>query len=325
MNAGGNNLWTLNQSASDRGAWAFLRPDDSANTSWLARARAALADAVAWILLLDAALSLLPGHGSIAFIFFDVPAWLPAARLIPPALAVGILLRFRPAVIAAVAIAASNAATYLALRSAGMVSGWGLSLSLVLALGMVPAMFIRRRAPLLAVAGAMGLLVLTHVLTFGHCDYRRRADAIIVFGARAYADGTPSQALYDRTITGIRLYQQGYAPKLIFSGGGAEPAVMRRLALERGVPEAAIVLDQNGVNTAATLRFVRARAASAQGGGRILAVSHSFHNARIKMLAQRFGLDLVTVPCHEPQPLTREPYYVARECAAIAAYYLTVR
>ncbi len=28
---------------------------------------------------------------------------------------------------------------------------------------------------------------------------------------------------------------------------------------------------------------------------------------------------------HESRPLTREPYYVARECAAIAACYFAVR
>jgi uncharacterized SAM-binding protein YcdF (DUF218 family) len=317
---------TYNLVPGNASPWSWLWPFAGVNTSWPARLPAALADAVAWILLLDALLSpLLPGHGSIAFIFFHLPNWVPAAPLIPAAIAMGILLRFRPAVAAAIAIAASNAAAYLALRSSGAVGGWGLSLSLMLALGFVPALFIARRAPLPAVAAAMGLLVLAHVLTFGHSDYRRHADSIVVFGARAYADGTPSQALYDRTVTGIDLYQQGYAPKLIFSGGGIEPAVMKRLALQRGVPESAIILDETGVNTEATLRFCRSRAAGPKGTGRILAVSHSFHNARIKMLAQRFGLDLVTVPCHESQPLTGENYYIARECAAIAAYYLTVR
>jgi len=43
------------------------------------------------------------------------------------------------------------------------------------------------------------------------------------------------------------------------------------------------------------------------------------------MLAERFGLDLVTVPAREPRRLAAEPYYVARECLAITAYYLTVR
>ena len=78
MNAGDNNLIAFNREASGLGAWAFLRPDASANTSRLARSPGALADAVAWIILLDAALSILPGHGSIAFIFFHVPGWKPA-------------------------------------------------------------------------------------------------------------------------------------------------------------------------------------------------------------------------------------------------------
>jgi len=183
------------------------------------------------------------------------------------------------------------------------------------------------------VAAAVGALVLMHVLTFGHCDYRRHADAIVVFGARAYIDGKPSQAIYDRTMTGVRLYQQGYAPMLIFSGGGLEPGVMKSIAVGSGVPESAIVLDDTGLNTEATLRFVRGgswrQTPAGRSGpgktGRILAVSHSFHNARIKMLAERFGMDLVTVPCHEPIPLTGEKFYIARECAAITAYYFTVR
>jgi uncharacterized SAM-binding protein YcdF (DUF218 family) len=291
------------------------------------RLATAFGDAAAWILLIDAVLSVAAaGHGSIAFVFFHLPDWVPAGPLVPTAIAAGILLRFRPAVVAAVLLAGANAGQYLALRSAGAVSGWWLSLSLLLALAFVPALWVRRRAPIPALAAAAGLLVLAHVLTFGHSDYRREADAIVVFGAKAYSDGTPSQALRDRTLTGIDLYKQGYAPVLIFSGGGIEPAVMKRLAVERGVPDSAIVLDEAGLNTEATLRFVRRWHGRETGAtGRVLAVSHSFHNARIKMLSERFGLSLATVPCREPVRLSREPYYVARECAAIAAYYLTVR
>ena len=108
----------------DTSPWSRLRPASGANTSWPARLPAALADAVAWILLLDVLLSLLPGHGSIAFIFFHLPNWVPAAPLIPAAIAAGILLRFRPAIVAAIAIAASNAAAYLVLRSSGAIGGW---------------------------------------------------------------------------------------------------------------------------------------------------------------------------------------------------------
>jgi len=278
---------------------------------------AALADAAAVVLLLDAALGLLrPGHGSIAFVFFHLPRWLPLREAVPAVFALGLLLRVRPVIGAAIAVAGWNAVTYLALRAGGVVVGWAVPFSYLLAMALVPALFVRRRAPAWAVVPAMGALVLGHVLTFGHTNYRRPADAIVVFGARAYADGTPSQALRDRMATGVRLYRQGYADTLILSGGLSEPDVMRRLALDRGVPDSAIVLDCGGVNTAATLDFLRRR------GGRYLAVSHSFHSARIKMRAERLGVELVTVPAHEPVPLTGEPYYVARECAAIAAYYL---
>ena len=282
---------------------------------------AAFADAIGAILLLDALLSLLlPGHSSIAFVFFDLPDWLPMGPIWPAAMGAAILLRLRPGIVAAIALAAWNAAAYLALLAGGRVTGSPLPFSCLVAVGLVPALFIRRRAPLPAVFVAAGLLVAGHILTFGQTDYRRPGDAIVVFGAKAYDDGRASKPLYDRTMTAVRLFQQGYAETLIFSGGDNEPDVMKRIALEHGVPASAIVLDPNGVNTAATLRFCRARRP-----GRILAVSNSFHNARIKMLADRFGLDLVTVPAEEPRPLRGRPYYVARECAAITAYYLTVR
>ncbi len=278
-----------------------------------------LADAIGLILLVDAAASLLPGHGSIAFVFFHVPQWVPLAPLWPAALAAGILLRVRPLIAAAIVLAGLNTLEYTVLLAAGRVSGSPLAFSAVVAVALVGAMTCRRRAPIWAVAPAAGALLLAHLLTFGATDYRRPADAIVVFGAKAYADGTPSQALCDRTLTGIELYRQGYAGRLVLSGGPGEPQAMRRLALDRGVPAGAIVLDDAGVNTAATLGNLRGRFA------RVLAVSHYYHNARIKMTARRMGIDCYTVPARETRRLVGEPYYVARECAAFAAYYLRLR
>lgn len=279
---------------------------------------AAFADAAALILVIDLLLQAIPGHGSIGPIFFHLPGWVPLGRFWPGLLGLAVLLRFGPLVRVAIAVAMWNAIVYLSLLRAGALAGWALPFSYLLALALVPALFVRRRAPLAAIPAALLVLALAHIQTFGHTDYRRPADAIVVFGARAHRDGTPSQALYDRTMTGIALYHEGWAGTLICSGGLNEPDVMRRLALERGVPPGAVVLDPRGVNTAATLRFCRRR------GGRFLAVSHSFHNARIKMLAERFGARCYTVPAREPVPLTWEPYFVARECAALAAYYFAV-
>ncbi len=178
------------------------------------------------------------------------------------------------------------------------------------------------------------LFPLAQTWFFGHTDYRRRADVIVVFGARAYADGTPSGALADRVRTACALYQQGLAPRLIFSGGPgdgkiSEPRAMQQMAIELGVDEKAIVLDERGVNTEATVhntgkslgRFEIERARR-HFPLRLLAVSHGYHLARVKLAYQRAGWEVYTVPARETFKLPSRRFLVCRECAALISYYL---
>jgi vancomycin permeability regulator SanA len=168
--------------------------------------------------------------------------------------------------------------------------------------------------------------VLLHIHAFGLTDYRRPADAIVVFGARAYADGTPSEALRERVETAAALYHEGLAPRLIMSGGVdpsgvSEPRVMRAVAIEAGVPPSAIVEDELGETTEASIDSAQALAARHRLGS-VLAVSHYFHLARIKLLAERRALRCFTVPADEGPTLLRgTPYYVLREAAALAYYF----
>jgi len=88
-----------------------------------------------------------------------------------------------------------------------------------------------------------------------------------------------------------------------------------------GVPASAIVEDELGVSTEASISSLEALA-ERHRIGRVLAVSHYFHLARIKMLAERRGLRCFTVPADEgPYPLLGTPYYVLREAAALAFYF----
>jgi vancomycin permeability regulator SanA len=174
----------------------------------------------------------------------------------------------------------------------------------------------------LTFVSAAVLFPIAQIALFGMTDYRRRADVIVVFGARAYADGTPSRALADRVRTGVDLYRAGLAPALFFSGGPGEGAIdepesMRRLARKLGVPDAAILRDPRGINTEATVRntlAVRPR--------RVLAVSHFYHLPRIKMTYQRYGFsEAYTVPSRNSVPL-QMPFNLVREDLAFWAYYL---
>lgn len=166
------------------------------------------------------------------------------------------------------------------------------------------------------------LFLLGQVVLFGSTNYARKADAIVVLGARVYANGTPSLALDDRVGTGVRLYNEGLAPRLIMSGGPgdgriSEPVAMKTLAESLGVPSSAILLDEGGLNTEKTAEYLVAHGRLS----RVLAVSHGYHLARVKIAFERRGIRVSTVPADESRMLTRKPLFVAREVVALGVYY----
>ena len=177
------------------------------------------------------------------------------------------------------------------------------------------------------VGAAAVLLGFAQVAAFGATDYRAPADAILVLGAKVQADGRPSGSLLDRTRTACALWREGLAPVLVLSGGrdpavpASEPEVMRRIAHDEGVPDAALILDEDGVNTAASVRFV-AGLARERGWHRVLAVSHGYHLARVRLLADREGLVVRTVPAAETAPWGWKMWAVPREVAAYAAAWV---
>jgi vancomycin permeability regulator SanA len=263
--------------------------------------------------------------------FAPLPNWLRQVMLV---LLAAVLLagvrRIEAKALIAVALlfAAANAIRYSVLISRGAIHSSvpiPLSLLIVAALGVIllpqhGAPTLRATVATVIIAGI--LFPLAQISLFGATDYRRPADVIVVFGARAYADGTPSGALADRVRTACDLYDAGLAPRLLFSGGpgeGAidEPETMARYAKSLGVPESAILLDPQGINTESTVR----NTVGLPGKPRILAVSHFYHLPRIKMTFQRYGVNVFTVPSentvHRSMPIN-----LVREDIAFWAYYL---
>ena len=189
-----------------------------------------------------------------------------------------------------------------------------------------PAPLVGRRRVSVA-AGAIIATVLAipllRMVMFGPTRYVRDADCAIVLGARVWNDGTPSHALADRVDEAIRLYHEGRVQKLLMSGaiddknGFSEPAVMKARAVAAGVPSDVVLLDEAGIDTASTVRN-SARLARAKEIGSALVVSHYYHEPRLKMLFDRTGMRIYTVPARMQHRLLKEPYFVVRE---IAAYY----
>lgn len=173
--------------------------------------------------------------------------------------------------------------------------------------------------------GAAGAFALALMLCLGTTDYRRPADAVVVLGARAYADGSPSLALADRMRTAAGLVTGGHAPLLIVSGGPGDGAfhetdVMRQIAIDAGVSADRILVDRDGLNTRATAvnatRLLRDR-----GAASALVVSHAYHLPRVKASFESAGLRVYSVPAAESRTMLKLPWFVARETAAWWVYW----
>jgi uncharacterized SAM-binding protein YcdF (DUF218 family) len=170
------------------------------------------------------------------------------------------------------------------------------------------------------------LFPLALMLFFGNTDYRRPADAVVVFGARAYKDGHMSDALEDRIRTACELYRAGLTKRVVLSGGHGDGPVteaeaMRAYALRHGVLAQDIFIDNLGVNTEATVRNT-APLFQQWHAHRILAVSHFYHLPRVKLAYQRAGVEVWTVPARQGHLLGKIPYNMAREVVAFWDYYL---
>lgn len=121
------------------------------------------------------------------------------------------------------------------------------------------------------------------------------ADCIVVLGA-GVRNGKPTAMLRDRLLTGISLYENGAAPKIIMSGDHGreeydEVNVMKSFAVERGVPDEDIFMDHAGFSTYDTV--YRARAVFEADS--IIIVSQKYHLYRALYTARKLGIKAVGV------------------------------
>ncbi len=171
---------------------------------------------------------------------------------------------------------------------------------------------------------------LAQMLFFGTTDYRRPADAAVVFGARVYANGQPSELLANRIRTGVDLYRAGLVPLLVMSGGdGAdgvnEAVAMREVAIADGVPAGAVLVDTSGVNTEASVADVTAMIADGAvplPHGALITVSQAYHLPRVQLAFAAAGIDVLTVPARDPKFIVEMPILIGREVLAFWAYDL---
>lgn len=182
----------------------------------------------------------------------------------------------------------------------------------------------------LTLAAAALLLVLSiagAVIWQARIDQARPVDAIVVLGAAQY-NGRPSPVLQARLDHALALYQQGYAPLLVVTGGKqpgdiyTEADAGEMYLTAHGVPASAIVMESQSHDTWDNLKGVQAQLKQ-RGVKRLLIVSDGFHILRGKLMARTLGFTSYGSPAKNSpiRPWSLEEMgYVVRETGGILSF-----
>jgi uncharacterized SAM-binding protein YcdF (DUF218 family) len=130
-------------------------------------------------------------------------------------------------------------------------------------------------------------------------------DAVVVLGAAQY-DGRPSPVFRARIDHAIELWREmttaeGLPPVLVMTGGRqegdrtTEAASARAYAVAQGVPEDAILMEDQGRSTLESIRSVAA-ILDEQGAGTTVFVSDRSHMLRVVRMAKDLGIDALGSP-----------------------------
>jgi uncharacterized SAM-binding protein YcdF (DUF218 family) len=164
-------------------------------------------------------------------------------------------------------------------------------------------------------------------------DERPRVEAIVVLGAAQY-DGRPSAIYEARLEHAVELWRDQVAPLVVFTGGKepgdrfTEGGSGARWALQRGVPEGAVLTEERSRTTYQNLAGAKRALERRNPGGRhrIVVVSDPFHMFRAVRQAADLGMDAYPSPTRT-SPLSASRLklteLVVREDLAIAGYLLS--
>ena len=134
-------------------------------------------------------------------------------------------------------------------------------------------------------------LALDLAVIFFFAAYRpplQKADAIVILGA---AINTPEA--YARSLEGLKIFDEGYAPIIVLSGGqdysGAitEAEYMERVILTNSSSTVPVILEDQSHSTYDNI--INTKAELGGHTGSLIVVSDSFHLARAVLTARRQG------------------------------------
>ena len=140
-------------------------------------------------------------------------------------------------------------------------------------------------------------------------------DCIVVLGAGVWGEN-PSPMLEDRLLEGIKLYENNVAPKIIMTGDHGreeydEVNVMKKFAMDKGVPSGDIFMDHAGFSTYESLY----RAKEIFEADKVVIVTQEYHLYRALHIANELGIEAYVVNS-DPRQYVGATYREIREILA---------
>ncbi|MET3292928.1 UNVERIFIED_CONTAM: vancomycin permeability regulator SanA [Brevibacillus sp. OAP136] len=159
----------------------------------------------------------------------------------------------------------------------------------------------------------------------GLLDKKQVADVGVVLGNKVETDGRPSDRLRSRLEKAAELYKEGYFARVIVSGGVGvegfdEAKVMKQYLVQKGLPEEAIIVDSQGLNTFMTAQNTHAimKDLNLQSA---TVITQFYHISRTKLAFHQAGIDPV-YSAHADYFEWRDLYSLFREFFAYYKYLL---
>lgn len=141
-------------------------------------------------------------------------------------------------------------------------------------------------------------------------------DCVLVLGCGVRPDGTPSDMLRERVQKGVEVFKQSNASYLLLSGDKSsedydEPAVMKKLAMELGVNEKDIKIDNIGFSTYESIY----NAKKTENVNKIILITQGYHLPRALYIARKMKIEAYGVRAY----LTLYPRQIIWSLREVAA------
>jgi uncharacterized SAM-binding protein YcdF (DUF218 family) len=159
-----------------------------------------------------------------------------------------------------------------------------------------------KKLMIVVLVGIVSLILFgVYIYAYGQADRAVPSDVIIVLGAGTRPSGAPSVSHARRIRHAVTLYQRGYAPYMLCTGGytarhpKSEARACADLAQGLGVPADVILMEENSRSTEENAIESR-KVMQAKGLNTAILVTDNYHLWRAEMLFRTQGIAVTLSP-----------------------------